>query len=117
MPVSESISRPSSPSLKAVMRPAQPTRRKGKLLPVGDSTVAGVRRRLHDADEAVAGERIVDEHEIARLEHVERERGARQENGAAQRKERQHLRKISRPSVAISYPTRHVSLPSRKQQR
>ena len=48
--------------------------------------VAGVRRRLHDADQAVAGERVVDKHEIARLEHIQRERGARQENGAAQRK-------------------------------
>ena len=38
VPVSESISLPSSPSLKAVMRPAQPMRRKGKILPDGDST-------------------------------------------------------------------------------
>ena len=45
------------------------------------------------------------------------ERGARQENGAAQRKDGQHPRKISRPSVAIAYPTRQVSLLSRKQQR
>ena len=117
MPVSDSISLPSSPSLNEVMRPAQPMRRKGKILPDGDSTSLGVRRRLHDADQPVAGERVVDKQEIARLEHIERERGARQENGAAQRKQRQHLRKISGTSVALSYPTRHVSLPSRKQQR
>ena len=38
MPVSDSISLPSSPSLNEVMRPAQPMRRKGKILPDGDST-------------------------------------------------------------------------------
>ena len=76
--------------------------------------LAGVWRRLHDADQPVARERMVDEHKIARLEHVERESGARQKNGAAKRKQRQHLRQIGWTPVALSYPTRRVSLPSRK---
>ena len=84
MPVSDSISLPSSLSLNEVMRPAQPMRRKRENLAGRRFDFAGVRRRLHDADQPVAGERIVDKQEIARLEHIERERGARQENGAAQ---------------------------------
>src|SRR6476659_9665344 len=89
----------------------------GKALADRRFVVAGLWRRLHDADETVAGERVVHEHEVTRLEHVQRKRSAWQENGAAQRKDGQHPRKISRPSVAFAYPTRKVSLLSRKQQR
>ncbi len=94
MPVSEINMRPSSDSLNEVMRPAQPTRRKGKVLPGGDFGVAGLGRRLHDGEEAVIAERELDKLEVARLEHVERECGAWQQDGAAQGKDRQHLRQV-----------------------
>ena len=55
MPASEMPSRPSSLSVKAAIRPAQPTRRKAKLLPGGDSASPASGAGLHDADQPVAG--------------------------------------------------------------
>src|SRR4029078_4852922 len=48
--------------------------------------IARIMRWRRHADEAIARERVIDEGEIAWLEHIERERGARQQNGPAQRK-------------------------------
>src|ERR1700733_9447464 len=45
-----------------------------------------VRGRLNDADQPFAGERVVEHLEIARLEHRELDRPARQEKRAGQRK-------------------------------
>ena len=115
MPVSESITLPSSPSLKAVMRPSTTHAPQGEDSCRLATRLARLRRRLDNADKAIAGKREIDQHEIAWLEHVERERGARQEDGAAQREHGQRLRKIARSSVAFNYPTRQGSLPSRKQ--
>ena len=109
--------RPSSLSVKDEIRPAQPTRLRGKLFPAGDFDLARLGRRLHHADQAIAGQGVIDQSEIARLEYVERERGARQQNGAAQRKQRQHLRHVGDVAIAVGHPQEMRSLASREQQR
>ena len=53
--------------------------------------------RLDDPDEPLAGKRVVEHLEIARLEHGELDRPARQEKRPGKRKERDRLRHLGRP--------------------
>ena len=83
------------------MRPAQPIRFRPTSLPCGLSTGRLRLGRLDDADDAVARHRILDHRQIARLEHVERQLRARQQDRAAQREHRNARRQIARRAVAI----------------
>ena len=67
-------------------------------------------RRLHHADQAGAGQSVVNERKIARLEHGERERGARQEDGATQGEQRQRLGQVGGVAIAVGHPQEIRSL-------
>ena len=66
---------------------------------------------LDHADQAAAAsERVVDHHQIARLENVERQLPARQQQRARQRKHRDHLRQVGGPEIACVH--RHRGSPT-----
>ncbi len=59
--------------------------------------------RLDDADDAVAGENIVEHLQIARLENIQRQGRARQQDASLQRKDRNGVRKIARLPIAVGH--------------
>ena len=64
---------------------------------LGVGVVAG--ERLDDADQPLARQRVVEHFEIARLEHGELDRPARQQQRAVEREQRQHARHVARAAI------------------
>jgi hypothetical protein len=65
---------------------------------------------LDHADQAPARrERVVDHHQVARLENVERQLSARQQERAFERKHRNDLRKVGGPEITCVH--RHRGSP------
>ena len=92
--------RPSDVSAKLVIRPAHPTADR-----LGRAGVPAV--GLDQADDPIPRHGVVHHIQIARLEDVQRQLSARQQDGSAQRKDRDHLRQIERADIALGH---HFSL-------
>ena len=92
-PVKVMKQRPSPVSANWVSRPTQPTAQSSGERLGGAVGLA----RLDDADQPLAVQRVIDHRQITRLENIQRQRTARQQQRAGERKNRNDRRQFRRP--------------------